>query len=66
VTTGDRTLSHVGRRLLRRRISLAEALVAAVSMTAGAVLTAAAAVTRTDPEQFPAPPAVSSRRREDG
>jgi len=53
MTTGDRTVSFFVRRLRRRRVSLAEALVAAVSMTASAVLTAAAAVTRTDPEQFP-------------
>jgi voltage-gated potassium channel len=41
------------RRILRRRMSFAQALGAAVTVTGTALLTGAAAVTRTDPEQFP-------------
>jgi Ion channel len=41
------------RRIFRRRMSFAQALGAAVTVTGTALLTGAAAVTRTDPEQFP-------------
>jgi voltage-gated potassium channel len=40
-------------RKLRRRMSLAQALVTSITITRCAVLVAAAAVTYTDPEQFP-------------
>jgi voltage-gated potassium channel len=40
-------------RKLRRRMSLAQALATSIAITSCAVLTAAAAVTHTDPELFP-------------
>jgi cell division protein FtsL len=45
--------SFTPRILRRHHMSLAEALIASVSLTGSAVLTAAVAITRTDPEQFP-------------
>jgi voltage-gated potassium channel len=40
-------------RQFRRRLTLAQALGASVTVTGCAIITAAAAVTHTDPEQFP-------------
>jgi hypothetical protein len=44
---------RIGPLMIQRRMTLTQALAASVTVTGTALLTGAAAVTRTDPEQFP-------------
>jgi voltage-gated potassium channel len=46
-------LRPLATRILRRHVSLAQAMTASVTLTGTALLVGGAAVTRTDPEQFP-------------